>query len=80
MNNNNQPSRMNANANQGIGNVKETAGNMMGNDRMKAEGQGQNTGGKMEEMGAKANEMWQNAKNKAEGAFNGASKGTGQNN
>ena len=64
MDNNTTPSNLNAAKNKAMGNVKDTAGNMMNDRSMQAEGKGQHAGGKTEEMGAKANDMWQVIKKK----------------
>ncbi|KAI7876122.1 hypothetical protein K492DRAFT_25076 [Lichtheimia hyalospora FSU 10163] len=71
--------RMNSNINRGVGSAKESAGNMMGNKKMETEGQAQRQGGKMQEMEAKATEMWDDAKQKVEGAFKGMNKSTSGN-
>lgn len=80
MDNSNQPSQTNATWNQGMGEAKKTAGDWIGSERMQGEGQSQHASGKMEEMGAKATQMFDEAKNKVSGVFSGLGKSSGQNN
>lgn len=74
MNNNNEPSQTNAKMNQGIGQAKQKAGDLLGNERMQGEGYAQNTGGKMEELGAKAQQAFAKAKDDITNAFSGGGK------
>ena len=46
--NKNEPSKLNGNLNQAAGTVKETAGKIMNNDKMRADGAVQSTDGKTE--------------------------------
>lgn len=62
--------KTNANMNQGMGQAKETAGNMMGSDRMQSEGQAQNTSGKLEGMTSKAQHMFSDFTSKAKNEVN----------
>lgn len=80
MDNSNQPSQTNASWNQAMGEAKKTAGDWVGSERMQGEGQSQHASGKMEEMGAKATQMLDEAKNKVSGVFSGLGKSSGQNN
>ncbi|KAF7732850.1 hypothetical protein EC973_000126 [Apophysomyces ossiformis] len=66
------PSKTNAKYNQAAGNVRETAGNMMGNERMQAEGQTQNASGQTEESTAKTQNYMSGLANEIKGKVSGA--------
>ncbi|KAI7863189.1 hypothetical protein BDF14DRAFT_1846443 [Spinellus fusiger] len=66
------PSNTNAKWNKGVGSVKETAGDMLGNERLQGEGKTQNSSGNMEEMGAKAQGYVSGLMEQAKGAVSGA--------
>ncbi|RCH90912.1 hypothetical protein CU097_011383 [Rhizopus azygosporus] len=60
------------NQNQFMGNVKEGAGNMMGNERMQSEGQTQQGAGNVQETAANVTGYVKGAMDQAAGAMKGA--------
>ncbi|KAI9321861.1 hypothetical protein BX666DRAFT_2023945 [Dichotomocladium elegans] len=69
-------SNVNAQMNKGMGNVKEGVGKTLGDKSMESEGQAQHTTGMMQRAEGKVEEMFNDAKDKIEGAFGGFKKST----
>ncbi|KAI9311053.1 hypothetical protein BX666DRAFT_2163176 [Dichotomocladium elegans] len=72
--------RTDSTINKGVGNVKETVGNVLGNKHLESEGNAQHATGQAQNLGAKATEAFENVKDSVAGAFSGTSKATRDNN
>ncbi|KAI8079530.1 uncharacterized protein B0P05DRAFT_540985 [Gilbertella persicaria] len=68
----NAPSRSDAKKDQLVGNVKETAGNLVGNERLQAEGKTQHGQGQANEAAANIVGYAQGLKDQVTGAVQGA--------
>ncbi|EIE76031.1 hypothetical protein RO3G_00735 [Rhizopus delemar RA 99-880] len=66
------PSRTDAKKDQFVGNVKETAGNAVGNESLENKGQAQNASGKTQETAANVTDYIKGTINQASGAVMGA--------